>query len=274
MDTRDLCSHAPPGRLSSDKGEEVFETRHSRRPVLGREVGHVGTIEAIVISVAAGIWAGVIGWWFRASTLARRWVEDARKSTPAVYGHPPPGTPILKVKWPMFTSSAAASVTAALLFGRAAPTLMVTYLVVWACGVVLLALIDRETLLLPRELLHVCAYVTGGVLIADAAATRDWGYLGRSGLSALVACLIFGVWAFAQPNSLGLGDARMAGLVALGAGSLSPAGCAVALACAPLVAASISVWRWKYKRVQRSTPVALGPILAVAGLVAVVGSAI
>src|SRR5271154_6119176 len=105
MDTRELCSHAYPGRLSSDKGEEVFETRHSRRPVLGREVGHVGTIEAIVISVAAGIWAGVIGWWFSASALARRWVEDARRSTPAVYGHTPPGAPILRVKWPMFTSS-------------------------------------------------------------------------------------------------------------------------------------------------------------------------
>lgn len=234
----------------------------------------MGTIDAIVVSVTAGISAGVIGWWFRASTLACRWVEDARASTPAVYGQVPPGAPILKAVWPIFTSFAAASVTAALLFGRATPTLMVTYLVVWACGVVLLALTDRETLLLPRQLMHVCAFVTGGVLIADAAATRDWDYLGRSALSSLVTCVIFGAWAFAQPNRLGLGDARMAGFVALGAGSLSPADCVAALACAPLIAASLSTLRWKYKRIDRSAPVALGPFLALAGIVAVVGSAI
>jgi leader peptidase (prepilin peptidase) / N-methyltransferase len=234
----------------------------------------VGTIEVVVIAIAAGISAGVIGWWFRASTLARRWVEDARTSTPAVYRQVPAATPILKAAWPIFTSSAAASVTAAFLFSRAAPTLMVTYLVVWACGVVLLALIDRETLLLPRVLVHACAYITGGVLIADVAATGDWGYLGRSSLSALVTCVIFGAWAFARPKSLGLGDARMAGLVALGAGSLSPANCVAALACAPLFAASISTLRWKYKRIDRSTPVALGPFLALAGIAAVVGRAI
>jgi leader peptidase (prepilin peptidase) / N-methyltransferase len=234
----------------------------------------VGTIDAIVISVAAGISAGVIGWWFRASTLARRWVEDARTSTPTVYGQVPSGTPILRAAWPIFSSFAATSVTAALLFGRTAPTLMVTYLMVWACGVVLLALVDRETLLLPRQLMHVCAFVTGGVLLADAAVTRDWDYLGRSALSSLVTCVIFGAWAFAQPNSLGLGDARMAGLVALGAGGLSPADCVAALACAPLIAASISSLRWRYRRIDRSIPMALGPFLALAGIVAVVGSAI
>ena len=234
----------------------------------------MGTIDAIVISVAAGISAGVIGWWFRASTLA---CDGSRM--PA---HPRPPSMVKSAGRSDFKSRMAdihefrrRLGDRGLAFrGRAAPTLMVTYLVVWACGVVLLALADRETLLLPRQLMHVCAFVTGGVLIADAAATRDWDYLGRSALSSLVTCVIFGAWAFAQPNRLGLGDARMAGFVALGAGSLSPADCVAALACAPLIAASLSTLRWKYKRIDRSTPVALGPFLALAGIVAVVGSAI
>jgi leader peptidase (prepilin peptidase) / N-methyltransferase len=142
----------------------------------------------------------------------------------------------------------------------------VPYFVGWACGLCLLAIVDRETLFLPSKLVRLCASVTGSLLLAAALATSEWDYLEKSVVCALIASAGYGAWAFLRPNNLGLGDARMAGLVAFGVGTVSPGGCVVALACAPVAAAGLSRFR--------RAPVALGPFLALAGIAVVVASAV
>ena len=151
---------------------------------------------------------------------------------------------------------------------------MTPFLVAWASGLVAMALIDEETLVLPNKLMYPYALVACYSLATEATANNKWRSLERGSICAVVALVLFGLWAFVQPNSLGLGDARLAFLVALGVGTVSATGCAVALTSAPAMAAGISIFRWRYRRTDRSTPVALGPYLAIAGIAVVVASAI
>jgi leader peptidase (prepilin peptidase) / N-methyltransferase len=235
----------------------------------------VGTMEAVAISVVAGIWAGVVGWWFRASTVVRDCIEDARRCAPVDDASAASSvTPRRRTPWPAITGATGATVAAAIVLGARGPLWLTPFLVAWASGLVALALIDQETLVLPSKLIYPYALVVCYLLATGATANHKWSSLERGSICAVAALVLFGLWAFVQPNSLGLGDARLAFLVALGVGTVSAAGCAVALTSAPAMAAGVSIFRWRFRRTDRSTPVALGPYLAIAGLAVVVASAI
>jgi leader peptidase (prepilin peptidase) / N-methyltransferase len=234
----------------------------------------VGTMEAVGISFAAGTWAGVVGWRFRAGSLPRRWVEEAGVTWPLA-GTPATSSALCEPRvWPAITAAAAASVAAALTLGRKGSLWLLPFLVIWANGLALLALIDQETLLLPSKVIHTCVLVVVCLLLVDGVATGNSRYLGQGLACGLAALTVFGLWALWRPNRLGFGDARFAALVAVGAGALSPAGCVAALACAPAAAAAISTLRRHYRGSPPKTPIALGPFLALAGITAVVASAI
>ena len=235
----------------------------------------MGTMEAVAISVVAGIWAGVVGWWFRASSVVRDCIEDARRSAPIDDASAATSVPPRRrTGWPAITGTTGATVAAAIVLGGRGPLWMTPFLVAWASGLVAMALIDEETLVLPNKLMYPYALVACYLLATEATANNKWRSLERGSICAVVALVLFGLWAFVQPNSLGLGDARLAFLVALGVGTVSATGCAVALTSAPAMAAGISIFRWRYRRTDRSTPVALGPYLAIAGIAVVVASAI
>jgi leader peptidase (prepilin peptidase) / N-methyltransferase len=236
----------------------------------------VGTMDAIGISLAAGIWAGVVEWWFRASALHRRWIADARLCAPRASTPSELSDPRNRTAWPVYPvliGATATTVAVALIMGRKASLWVIPFLVVWASGVAILAFIDLETLLLPSKLIYLCAFAAGSLLLVAGAATSKWHYLCNGLLCAITALVAFGLSTLLQPRNLGLGDARLASLVALGAGALSPVVCIVALACAPAVAASFSTFRWKYRRTDLSQPIALGPFLALAGIAVVLAGA-
>jgi hypothetical protein len=182
--------------------------------------------------------------------------------------------------WPLATGAAGALVATALLqqdnrpFSPAASmSWALAWSVAWAGGLVLLGLVDLERLVLPSHLVHLCALATCCLLLASGPTEAgEWRYLGRGALCAAIALVVFGSWALLRARQLGLGDARMAGLVAFGAGTFSPAGCFVALACAPLVAAAVSILFVNAGKTGRR-PAALGPFLAVGGIAVVVASA-
>jgi leader peptidase (prepilin peptidase) / N-methyltransferase len=236
----------------------------------------VGTMDAIGISLAAGIWAGVVGWWFRASALHRRWIADARHCSPRASTPLELSDPCNRTAWPVcpvLIGATAATVAVASIMGRKASLWVIPFLVVWASGLAILAFIDLETLLLPSKLIYLCAFAAGSLLLVAGAATSTWHYLCNGLLCAITALVAFGLCTLSQPRNLGLGDARLASLVALGAGALSPVVCIVALACAPAVAAGFSTFRWKYRRTDLSQPIALGPFLALAGIAVVLAGA-
>jgi leader peptidase (prepilin peptidase)/N-methyltransferase len=174
---------------------------------------------------------------------------------------------------------------------------MVAALVIWACALVVLGFVDARQFVLPTALVHAAAVATCCLLVATGICTGDWRYLSRGLECSAVAGAAFGTWSMLKPASLGFGDVRMACLVALGAGALSPAAALVALSCAPL-AAGISARRLARRLAVASGddpaeelaegpagrpgrragrvgafPVPLGPFLAVGGIAAVLASA-
>jgi leader peptidase (prepilin peptidase) / N-methyltransferase len=231
-------------------------------------------MQVIGITVAVGLGAGALGWWFRASRLAARWAEAAAAAGARINQALPP------VTWPLSTGFSTSVVLFALLPGHHARFVAgafapwaVASIVVWACGLALLALTDSEQLVLPSKLLSTCAVATVGLVLAGCAASGEWRYLWQGALCAVIAGSVFASWALLRPGQLGFGDARMAALVAFGAGMCSPAGCLVALACGPLLAGAVSNFGGKAKKTAAPSPVALGPFLAVGGIAVVVGCA-
>ena len=114
-------------------------------------------MQVIGIAIAVGLSAGALGSWFRASSLAARWAHAPDEAGPATNR----GLP--SVIWPLGTGVSASVVVCALLpihHGRFttaafAPWAVVS-IVIWAFGLALLALVDREMLVLPTKLVHVC----------------------------------------------------------------------------------------------------------------------
>lgn len=231
-------------------------------------------MNAVGISFAAGIPPGVVGWWCHRGTRLWRWVKGPHLDAAGIGSPSVPVTSPSGAVWSLLTGVAATAVAGASLLGRAWPVWLAPFLVAWAGALVLLALVDRETLVLPSKFIRSCAVVAACLLVAPVVVTKDWHYLESSALCAAVAAAGFGAWAFSRPKSLGLGDTRMACLVAMGAGTLSPGGCLVALACAPFVAGCVLARRRRLNSKHEATPIALGPFLALGGLMVVVISAV
>ena len=232
-------------------------------------------MQAIGIAIAVGLGAGALGWWFRASRLAARWAHAPDETGPGTNR----GLP--SVIWPLGTGVSASAVVCALLpvhHGRFttaafAPWAVVS-IVIWAFGLTLLALIDREKLVLPTKLVHICALATVSLVLAGCATTGEWRFCWQGALCAVIAGTVFAFWALLRPVGLGFGDVRMAALVAFGAGMFSPAGCFVALACAPLLAGAVAHFTGKTTKMGLPSPIALGPFLAIGGIAVVVTRAL
>ncbi|HYA45331.1 MAG TPA: hypothetical protein VED59_06975, partial [Acidimicrobiales bacterium] len=163
-------------------------------------------------------------------------------------------------------------------------------LVSWAAGVTILSLVDLDQLMLPTRLVRFSGLTTAALLLGGNALSGDWRPAWQGGVSALGAGTVFGVWSFVSPRSLGFGDARMAALVSLGAGALSPAACCVMLPCACLATAATGTFLSSRQRVgsssrrssragpdlktetaaSKAVAIALGPWLALGGLASVV----
>jgi len=232
-------------------------------------------MQAIGIAVAVGVGAGALGWWFRASGLVTRWAVATDEASPHGNRALPP------LIWPVATGLSASAVLWDLLTGHlgrftsaAFAPWAVASLSVWAFGLALLALVDREKLLLPSRLIYSCAVATVTLVVAGCAATGEWRFLWQGALCAVMAGFVFAAWSLLRPEDLGFGDVRMAVLVAFGAGMCSPPAALVALACAPLLAGAVSNLLGRSGKTGQPRPVALGPFLAAGGIAVVMASAI
>jgi leader peptidase (prepilin peptidase)/N-methyltransferase len=159
---------------------------------------------------------------------------------------------------------------------RAGRPVEVTGLAVWAAALAVLALVDERHLVLPTAPLRLATVATGVFLLVVSHQSGDWRYLVGGASCAVFAAGAFGACALLRPRRLGFGDVRMAAVVALGAGALAPAATFAALCCAPVGAGVIARWRaWRSGDPGAiGSPVALGPFLALAGIVVVTASAL
>ena len=189
--------------------------------------------------------------------------------------------------WATAGAMAAAVVTVPLvlaggLHGSSGPTRLADWgwVAPWAVMVALLGLVDLVERVVPTLLVRAAIGMTTVLAALVCSLTGEWGPLMRGGALAVGTWVVFATWAVLAPGSLGFGDARMACLVALGAGAASPAGTVAALACSVLTAGAWGRWRdrarWRERGRWREwgrpalvggrRAVALGPLLALSGL--------
>ncbi len=168
-----------------------------------------------------------------------------------------------------YTVTAAAAVILAALAGAATGLAAAwpAYVVLAALGAVL-AVVDVETHRLPNRLLASLA-ITGTVLLTVAAAVDShWDQLGRAALGAVIVGVVFYLLALASPRSVGLGDVKLAALLA---GYLAWRGWLTmfaGLAGGFLAAGIAALALLGIGRANRATHVPLGPFLIAAALLA------
>lgn len=142
-------------------------------------------------------------------------------------------------------------------------------LAVWSTGLGVLALIDASWQRVPTRLVRAVGAITVAALLIGGASSGNWSYLLKALLCTVVVTGVFYAWAARCPASLGRGDVRFAGLVALGAGAVDPPACMAALATGVLACAVAS----RFGLPGGPSAVALGPFLAIAGFACVVARA-
>jgi hypothetical protein len=223
----------------------------------------------VVVGACECFAAGSAGWWLHSSPALRAAVASAKgycafcpeglpAPTPAATaGTPGRGGPLFiepswrgsRQLWALVMAGGAAAVACAGSVGQAGRTSSpgralagVAWLGAWAALAALLGLVDWQQNVVPTRFARGASLVSASLCIATCTATGDWVPFVEAATCATAAWALFGVCAVLWPARLGFGDARMAFLVAFGAGATGAGGAFVALACAPLTAGAAGKW--------------------------------
>jgi leader peptidase (prepilin peptidase)/N-methyltransferase len=140
-------------------------------------------------------------------------------------------------------------------------------------GLVALALIDLEHLLLPKRLVYTTLAVTGAALGTEAAATAQWQRLGTAVVCAAVPWAIFYAINWVAPKALGFGDVRLALVIGFALGWLGPGYVLVGFVLASLLGSLVGGALIAAKRMQRKTLVPFGTFLASGAVLALLAGA-
>jgi len=214
------------------------------------------------VAVIGSGWAGgALGWW--------SWAHYA-------YGR---SSRISRRAWATAVATAVGAMVAATSYVPGTRLLDAAALATWAGITAVLALVDASSLVVPTSLTRAGLVTTASLAAAASWVSEDWRSLPGPFLTCMVAAGVYGMVSLSLPGALGLGDARMASLVGLGASMRTVPGTLVALSFAPLAAGLVGL---SIQRGGSSGPggkaaraaVPLGPFLAIAGLLAAVASAI
>lgn len=205
----------------------------------------------VVVVVGAGL-----GWW-----LARE-LATAGYRLDDELGRRPPG--------PAALAAAAVPVVWGLLSWRlggiAGGVVLPAFLLLAWAGVAL-AWVDLDVNRLPEGLTLPVILALVVLLAAAAAVTGEWTSFGRALLCGASAWVLFVATAVIAPGGLGLGDATLAGLVALPLGYLGWDRPVIAIVVAYLVAAVAGLVGLATRRLSRRSFLAFGPFILLGALV-------
>lgn len=129
---------------------------------------------------------------------------------------------------------------------------------------VVLTVIDIRTRTLPNVLTLTGYPILLALLVIPAAVDDRWTDFGRAVLGALVTLLVFTGMALLTPHGLGMGDAKLAGVLALPLAFQSWLDLGLALAGAFVLSAIVSIILLALRRVDRSSLLPFGPFLMAA----------
>lgn len=136
-------------------------------------------------------------------------------------------------------------------------------------GLVALAFIDLDHMLLPKRIVYVVAAMVAGALLAASIAQGSWHRLGIAVLCAVAEFLLLFSINLVSPRSLGFGDVRYGPLIALGLGWIGWRYAFLGFLAANLTGALIGVALIAMRKGGRKTPIPFGVFLSVGAVLAV-----
>jgi leader peptidase (prepilin peptidase)/N-methyltransferase len=142
------------------------------------------------------------------------------------------------------------------------------YLVFFA-GLLALACIDMERLLLPKKIVYPLLGLVGALFLMAAAATGRWHELLVAGYCAVGWLVVFFAMNAASPRILGFGDVRLAPVLGLALGWLGVRYVLLGFFAANLIGAVIGVALIATKRISRQQQIPYGIFLALGAAVAI-----
>jgi leader peptidase (prepilin peptidase)/N-methyltransferase len=146
---------------------------------------------------------------------------------------------------------------------------------VFVAGLVALAFIDYDHLLLPRVVVYPVAGLVLAALLLATAVQGDWHRLLVAVICGAVEFALLFAINFASPRSLGFGDVRFGGLIGLALGWLGWQYAFVGFLAANLVGAVVGLILISAGRSSRETPIPFGVFLSIGAMLAIAfGSAI
>jgi leader peptidase (prepilin peptidase) / N-methyltransferase len=155
--------------------------------------------------------------------------------------------------------------TAALFAGTAARLgvswILPAYLVLGA-GLLALACIDVEHMLLPKKLVYVTLGLFGVLLLLAAAVTGRWHDLLVAGVSGAAWFVAFFALNFISPRLLGFGDVRLSPLLGLALGWFGASYAFLGFFAANLIGAIVGIFLIATKQISRQSKIPYGLFLA------------
>jgi leader peptidase (prepilin peptidase)/N-methyltransferase len=142
------------------------------------------------------------------------------------------------------------------------------YLVL-AAGLLALACIDLDHLLLPKRIVYPVLGLVTALLLLAAAATHHWHDLLIAAICAAAWLVVFFAMNFASPRILGFGDVRLAPVLGLSLGWLGVRYVLLGFFAANLVGAIIGLTLIATKKMSRQQQIPYGVFLAIGTLLAV-----
>jgi len=144
---------------------------------------------------------------------------------------------------------------------------------VLALGLVILAFIDLDHMLLPRRVVYVTLGAVGAAFLVGAVTGGQWHRLLVAAICAVVPWALFFAINFVSPKALGFGDVRLALLMGFGLGWLGAAYTFLGFIVATLLGSVVGVGLMLAGKAGRKTAIPFGTFLASGALVAVLAGA-
>ncbi len=131
-----------------------------------------------------------------------------------------------------------------------------------AGGLVALAAIDLERMILPKRIVYVTLIFVGGGELLDAVASGAWHRLGVAALCAVGWWLLFFIINLATPHALGFGDVRLAPLLGATLGWLGAWPTVIGFFVSNVIGLIVGLILMARGRAGRKSPVPYGTFLA------------